>query len=186
MSRSARRRARALPGTEAAAKRAPFRLALLPLVSIGASAALLAAAWTTSWAPGERAEAARPTSFTLEIPAGRQGAINNWERFFICYDLLDPRIVDLTLRANLRATGTLDFPGARVEVALPPTEPQDETSAGGANEDELIAVRQSVLDSAVPARMNAVRAQCGIAAPPPAPAPAGNESRAVDSAATTR
>jgi len=133
---------------------------LLP-AAVGLSAiALLAAAWTTSWAPGEGQAAEPPTSFTLEIPAAQQRTINSWERFFICYDLLDPQIVDLTLRANQSATGSLDFPGERVEVQLPGPQAGDAAHTAAGDEDELIRARQSVLDSAVPARMAQVRQQC--------------------------
>lgn len=154
MSRRTRRAARA--GITSSAPRMP----LLP-GAVGLSAiALLAAAWTTSWAPGDGRGAEPPTAFTVEIPAARQRAINSWERFFICYDLLDPQIVDLTLRANQRATGSLDFPGERVEVQLPGAQAQDAAPTPAGGEDELIRARQSVLDSAVPARMAQVRQQC--------------------------
>lgn len=154
MSRRTRRAARARMPTR------PPRMSLLP-AAVGLSAvALLATAWTTSWAPGTGRAADPPTSFTLEIPAAQQRVITSWERFFICYDLLDPQIVDLTLRANQRATGSLDFPGERVEVQLPgpQADGSSQTAAGG--EDELIRARQSVLDSAVPARMAQIRQQC--------------------------
>ncbi|MFN3726686.1 MAG: hypothetical protein ACK4SZ_10310 [Allosphingosinicella sp.] len=154
MSRRARRAARA--GTAARAPRMP----LLPAAVALSAVAVLAAAWTTSWAPGEGRAAEPPTSFTLEIPAAQQRMINSWERFFICYDLLDPQIVDLTLRANQRATGSLDFPGERVEVQLPGAPAEDAAAPPAGGEDELIRTRQSVLDSAVPARMAQIRQQC--------------------------
>lgn len=154
MTRRTRRAARA-----GIAPRAP-RMSLLP-AAVGISViALLATAWTTSWNPGPGRAGAPPTSFTVDIPAAQQRSVNSWERFFICYDLLDPQIVDLTLRANQRATGSLDFPGERVEVALPAPEPEDGASPPAGGEDDLIRVRQSVLESAVPARMAQVRQQC--------------------------
>ena len=154
MSRRARRADRA--GIAAPAPRMP----LLP-AAVGLSAiALLATAWMTSWAPGAGRAADPPTSFTLEIPAAQQRVITNWERFFICYDLLDPQIVDLTLRANQRATGSLDFPGERVEVQLPGPQADEAAPTPAGGEDELIRARQSVLDSAVPARMAQIRQQC--------------------------
>lgn len=154
MSRRARRAARV-----GIATRAP-RMPLLP-AAVGLSAiALLATAWTTSWAPGAGSAAEPPTSFTMEIPAAQQRVINSWERFFICYDLLDPQIVDLTLRANQRATGTFDFPGERVEVQLPGPQGDDAAPTPAGGEDELIRARQAVLDSAVPARMAQIRQQC--------------------------
>ena len=154
MSRRSRRAARAGIATPAP------RMPLLP-VAVGLSAiALLAAAWMTSWAPGEGSAAEPPTSFTMEIPAAQQRTINSWERFFICYDLLDPQIVDLTLRANQRATGSLDFPGERVEVQLPGPQAEDAATTPAGGEDELIRARQSVLESAVPARMAQIRQQC--------------------------
>ncbi|MDB5667484.1 MAG: hypothetical protein JWL74_434 [Alphaproteobacteria bacterium] len=154
MSRRARRAARV-----GIAIRAP-RMPLLPAAVALSATALLVTAWTTSWAPGEGRAAEPPTSFTLEIPASQQRVINSWERFFICYDLLDPKIVDLTLRANQRATGTLDFPGERVEVQLPGPQSEDAAATPAGGEDELIRARQSVLDSAVPARMARIRQQC--------------------------
>lgn len=154
MTRRARRAARA-----GIATRAP-RMPLLPAAVALSAIALLAAAWVTSWAPGEGRAAEPPTSFTLEIPAAQQRVINSWERFFICYDLLDPQIVDLTLRANQSATGSLDFPGERVEVQLPGPQADASAATPAGGEDELIRARQSVLDSAVPTRMAQVRQQC--------------------------
>ncbi len=161
--RARRRRARAagLPAETSRARR-QLRLPLLPLLAIGLGLALLALAWTTRWTPGPPREAVDTTGFTLEIPADQQRVINSWERFFICHDLLDPAVVDLTLRANQRATGSLDFPGEKVLVELPsPTRARaTERPASGA-EDELIKVRSSVLNAAVPERLAAVRRQCG-------------------------
>ena len=114
------------PGTPPPPPNAPqastrrLRLPMLPLVAALLGLVLLAAAWTTRWTPGEPRVEDQAARFTVDIPADRQRVINNWERFFICYDLVgDPRIVDLTLRANQRATGTLDFPGEKVIVELP-------------------------------------------------------------------
>ncbi|HEY0115319.1 MAG TPA: hypothetical protein VGB54_06325 [Allosphingosinicella sp.] len=160
--RARRRRARAEALPETARPRRPLRLPLLPLVAAAAGLMLIVAAWTTSWSPGPPRAVDGATRFTLEIPQNQQNIINSWERFFICYDLLDPAVVDLTLRANQRATGSLDFPGERVEVELPaprPSEEAQERPAGGA-EDELIAARQAVLGAAVPARMAQIRQQC--------------------------
>lgn len=161
--RARRRRARAagLPADTRSA-RIGGRLPFLPLVAAALGVALLAFAWTTRWPPGPPDEQAQTSSFTLEIPAGQQRVINSWERFFICYDLLDPAVVDLTLRANQRATGTLDFPGDKVVIALPsPTRTgvDAERPASGA-EDELIAARRAILDTAVPERLAALRRQC--------------------------
>ena len=154
MSRRARRAVRARMPTR------PPRVSMLP-AAVGLSAiALIATAWTTSWAPGAGRAADPPTSFTLQIPAAQQRVITSWERFFICYDLLDPQIVDLTLRANQRATGSLDFPGERVEVQLPGPQADEAAPTPAGGEDELIRARQSVLDSAVPARMAQIRQQC--------------------------
>ena len=155
MSRRARRAARA-----GIVPRAEPRMALLPASVLISSLALLALAWTTSWAPGPGRPVTAPTRFTMDISPAQQRVINSWERFFICYDLLDPAIVDLTLRANQRATGSLDFPGERVEVELPASDRQSGEAGPVAPEDELIRVRQSVLGSAVPARMAQIRQQC--------------------------
>jgi len=161
--RARRRRARAagLPAETRGARR-QLRLPLLPLLALGLGLALLALAWTTRWTPGPPREEADTTGFTLEIPADQQRVINSWERFFICHDLLDPAVVDLTLRANQRATGSLDFPGDKVLVELPsPTRAADTERPASGAEDELIAVRSSVLNAAVPERLAAVRRQCG-------------------------
>jgi len=160
--RARRRRARAaaLPAeTRAARPRRP--LPPLPLLAGGAGLLLLVTAWTTRWTPGPPREAPPAARFTLEIPPGQQRIINSWERFFICYDLLDPAVIDLTLRANQRATGTLDFPREKVEVAVPSAQAdaESERPESGA-EDELIAVRRAVLGAAVPERLAAIRAQC--------------------------
>ena len=160
--RARRRRARAagLPEEVRAARKRP-RLPLLPLLAAALGLALLAMAWTTRWTPGPPREQAQTTSFTLEIPLGQQRVINSWERFFICHDLLDPAVVDLTLRANQRATGSLDFPGEKVVVALPsPSRTADTERPVSGAEDELIAVRSSVLNAAIPERLAAVRQQC--------------------------
>jgi len=154
VSRRARRAARAGIATQAP------RMPLLPAAVALSAIALLATAWTTSWAPGAGRAAEPPASFTLKIPAAQQRTINSWERFFICYDLLDPQIVDLTLRANQRATGSLDFPGERVEVQLPGSQADEGSAAPAGGEEELIRTRQSVLESAVPARMAQIRQQC--------------------------
>jgi hypothetical protein len=163
--RARRRRARAagLPEEVRAARRMPGlpRLPLLPLLAAGFGLALLAMAWTTRWHPGAPREQAQTTSFTLEIPANQKRVINSWERFFICHDLLDPAVVDLTLRANQRATGSLDFPGEKVVVELPsPSRAADTDRPVTGAEDELIAVRGSVLNAAVPERLATVRQQC--------------------------
>ena len=161
--RSRRRRARAeaAPAPSGTRRRRPIRLPLLPMLSAAAALLLLGAAWTTSWAPGPSRATTSNSRFTLEIPASQQRVINSWERFFICYDLLDPNVIDLTLRANQRATGTLDFPGEKVEVELPsPASGAEGQAAATGAEEELIAVRQSVLGSAVPERLAQVRQQC--------------------------
>lgn len=145
--------------TTGAPRRSP-RVPLLPIAVLGSAAVLLATAWTTGREPGAVRPAPERSRFALDLPPEQQAAINSWERFFICYDLLDARIIDLTLRANQSATGSLDFPGARVEVELPAAD-AGQLGAGGAGEDELIAIRRNVLDAAVPARMAQVRQQCG-------------------------
>ena len=159
--RSRRRRARGEGLPVESKPRAALRLPLLPMVAGAAGLLLLGAAWTTRWTPGEPREAETSTRFTVEIAQDQQRVINSWERFFICYDLLDPAVVDLTLRANQRATGSLDFPGERIEVELPsgraPDEQQRPTSGA---EDEIIAVRHAVLNAAVPERMAQIRQQC--------------------------
>lgn len=161
--RSRRRRARAeaLP-LESTAPRTKRRLPPLPILAAITGLALLAVAWTTRWQPGAPAAVGDATRFTLDIPADRQRVINSWPRFFVCYDLLDPAVVDLTLRANQRATGTLDFPVEKVIVELPATSARGESErpASGA-EEELIEVRRSVLDTAVPERLAALRRECG-------------------------
>lgn len=161
--RARRRRARAagLPEeTRSAGQR--LNLPLLPVLAAALGVALLALAWTTRWTPGPPREEVDTTGFTLEIPADQQRVINSWERFFICHDLLDPAVVDLTLRANQRATGTLDFPGEKVLVELPsPTRTANAERPTSGAEDELIAVRSSVLNAAVPERLAGVRRQCG-------------------------
>ena len=161
--RARRRRARAagLPA-ETRSARSRLRLPVLPLLALALGLALLALAWTTRWTPGPPREEADTAGFTLDIPADQQRVINSWERFFICHDLLDPAVVDLTLRANQRATGSLDFPGDKVLVELPsPTRAGARDRPASGAEDELIAVRSSVLNAAVPERLAAVRRQCG-------------------------
>ncbi len=154
------------PGTPPppSAPRPPGRRLRLPMLPVKAALlglALLAAAWTTRWTPGEPRAEDQAARFTVEIPADRQRVINTWERFFICYDLAgDPRIVDLTLRANQRATGTLDFPGEKVIVELPAANASAEALTSG-GEEELIAAKNAVLGAAVPERLAAVRQQCG-------------------------
>jgi hypothetical protein len=167
-SRRRRERAAALPAEVRDARSRPkLNLPLLPTLAAGAGLLLLGTAWTTRWSPGAPREAPHASRFTLQIPADQQRVINNWERFFICYDLLDPAVVDLTLRANQRATGTLDFPGDKVEVELPapraPGEAADPPASGA--EDELLAVRRSVLGAAVPERLAAIREQCARGTP---------------------
>jgi len=160
--RSRRRRARAAALPADSRARRQINVPVLPAMAAGLGALLLLTAWTTRWTPGPPREAAATTQFTLEIPPDQQQVINSWERFFICHDLLDPAVVDLTLRANQRATGTLDFPGEKVLVELPSAgagQRDAERPAGGA-EDELIAVTRSVLGAAVPERLAAVRQQC--------------------------
>lgn len=138
-----------------------LKLPMLPVIAAILGLVLLAAAWTTRWTPGEPRAEDQAARFTVEIPAGRQRVINSWERFFICYDLAgDPRIVDLTLRANQRATGTLDFPGEKVIVELPAANASAEALSSG-GEEELIAAKNAVLGAAVPERMAAIRQQCG-------------------------
>lgn len=161
--RSRRRRARAEALPQETRPRRPLRLPLLPVLAAGTGLLLLGAAWTTRWSPGPPAGTDTRTRFTLDIPAGQQRVINSWELFFICYDLTDPAVVDLTLRANQQATGSLDFPGERVEVELPSpaaaAERQTRPESGA--EEELIAARQAVLNAAVPERLSQVRQQCG-------------------------
>jgi hypothetical protein len=159
--RARRRRARAEGLPQETRPRRSFRLPLLPAVAAGTGLLLLGTAWTTRWPPGEPREIDTAARFTMEIPQAQQRVINSWERFFICYDLLDPAVIDLTLRANQRVTGSLDFPGERVEVELPSgtaqaARPRPESGS----EDELIAARQTVLGSAVPERLAQVRQQC--------------------------
>ena len=138
-----------------------LKLPTLPLVAALLGLVLLAAAWTTRWTPGEPRARDQAARFTVDIPADRQRVINNWERFFICYDLVgDPRIVDLTLRANQRATGTLDFPVEKVIVELPSANASAEPLSSG-GEEELVATKNAVLGAAVPERMAAIRQQCG-------------------------
>ncbi len=138
-----------------------LKLPMLPVIAATLGLVLLAAAWTTRWTPGEPRAEDQAARFTVEIPADRQRVINSWERFFICYDLAsDPRIVDLTLRANQRATGNLDFPGEKVIVELPAADARAEALSSG-GEEELIAAKNAVLGAAVPERMAAVRQQCG-------------------------
>ncbi len=160
--RARRRRARAagLPA-ETKRGRAQLRLPLLPLLAAGLGLALLTLAWTTRWTPGPPREAVETTGFTLEIPTDQQRVISSWDRFFICYDLLDPAVVDLTLRANQRATGSLEFPGEKILVELPsPRRNADAERPASGAEDELIAVRSRVLGAAVPERLAAIRQQC--------------------------
>lgn len=165
-SRAQRRRertARVAPTARPARTRLPG-VPALPLIAAGAGAALLAVAWTTTWAPGPGEDPDAQNGFTLEIPEPQQAAITSWERFFICYDLLDPVIIDLTLRGAQRAQGSLEFPtGGRVQVVLPAPEGAEDAAAGraAAGEDELIAARQAILGAAVPGRMAQIRQQCG-------------------------
>ncbi len=159
--RARRRRARAEGLPQETRPRRTFRVPLLPAVAAGAGLLLLGTAWTTRWSPGEPREADTATRFTMEIPQDQQRVINSWERFFICYDLLDPAVVDLTFRANQRISGSLEFPGERVEVELPSgTARQAEAPPESGAEDELIAARQAVLSLAVPERLAQVRRQC--------------------------
>lgn len=138
-----------------------LRLPALPLLAGALGLVLLGAAWTTRWTPGEPRAAEQSASFTIDIPADRQRVINRWERFFICYDLAgDPRIVDLTLRANQRATGNLDFPAEKVIVELPASGADAVQPMSSGGEEELIAVKNAVLGAAVPERMAAIRGQC--------------------------
>lgn len=160
--RARRRRARAEGLPVESKPRRPLRLPLLPVIAGVSGLLLLGTAWTTRWTPGEPRETETAARFTLEIPQDQQRVINSWERFFICYDLLDPAVVDLTLRANQRATGSLDFPGERVEVELPSGDASEEQQRpAGGGEEELITARQAVLNAAVPERMAQVRQQCG-------------------------
>lgn len=138
-----------------------LRLPLLPTIAAAAGLVLLAAAWTTRLPPGPPREAEQAARFTVDIPADRLRVINSWERFFICYDLTDPAIVDLTLRANQRATGNLDFPGEKVIVELPSPVTAASPPPASAAEDELITAKNAVLGAALPERMASVRAQCG-------------------------
>jgi hypothetical protein len=138
-----------------------LRLPLLPTLAAAAGLTLLATAWTTRLPPGPPREAEKAARFTLDIPADRLRVINSWERFFICYDLTDPAIVDLTLRANQRATGNLDFPGEKVIVELPGPTTGASPPPASAAEEELIAAKNAVLGAALPERMASVRAQCG-------------------------
>lgn len=152
---------KAAPPTRGGPRR-PLRLPMLPLVAALIGLLLLGIAWTTRWSPGAPAAIEQATRFTLDIPADRQRVIDSWERFFICYDLTDPAIVDLTLRANQRATGTLDFPREKVIVELPAPGANTETARPAeGSEDDLIAARNAVLGAAVPERLAAVRRQCG-------------------------
>lgn len=174
-SRARRARAGTAPPAESAApvagvappapaSRPPFRLRLplLPLLAAAIGAALLLVAWSTRWTPGAPAAVAQATRFTLAIPADRQRVIDSWERFFICYELTDPAIVDLTLRANQRATGSLDFPREQVIVELPASgAPAAAERPAAGDEDALLAARNAVLGAAVPERLAAVRRQCG-------------------------
>lgn len=143
------------PADGATAKR---RLALptLPLLAVGLGLMLLAAAWTTRWQPGPPREAEQATRVTLEIPADRQRVINNWERFFACYDLRDPAVIELTLRANQRANGSLDFPGERVLVEFPSAEAKAPPAAASSSEEELVALIRSIQEAAPD------RTQCGV------------------------
>jgi hypothetical protein len=160
--RARRRRARAEGLPVETAPRRKLRLPLLPMLAGGTGLLLIATAWTTRWTPGPPRETETAARFTLEIPQDQQRVINSWERFFICYDLLDPAVVDLTLRVNQRATGSLDFPGERVEVELPSAASANEQQRPDSGaEDELIAARQAVLGAAVPERLAQVRQQCG-------------------------
>lgn len=148
------------PGAPPAPSRR-LKLPMLPLVAALLGLVLLAAAWTTRWTPGEPRAEDQAARFTVDIPADRQRVINNWERFFICYDLVgDPRIVDLTLRANQRATGTLDFPVEKVIVELPAATGTAAEALSSGGEEELVAVKNAVLGAAVPERLAAVRQQC--------------------------
>lgn len=142
--------------------RAPRRrlnLPLLPILAGTLGLALLATAWTTRWPPGPPAEADQATRFTLEIPANRQNVINSWETFFVCYDLLDPAIVELTLRANQRATGSVDFPREKVVVELPSAAGTANRAAPSSAEEELVQLRRSILDARAE-RLGAIQRQC--------------------------
>ncbi len=156
-----RNRAAALPDATRETSAPVLRVPLLPALAGAAGLILLFAAWTTRWSPGAPREAEQTTRFELEIPADRQRVINSWERFFVCYDLLDPAVVDLTLRANQRASGTLDFPREKVIVELPAPNATAavERPPEGA-EEELIEVRRSLLGAAVPERLAAIQRQC--------------------------
>lgn len=138
-----------------------LRLPLLPTIAAACGLTLLAAAWTTRLPPGPPREAEQAARFTLDIPADRLRVINSWELFFICYDLTDPAIVDLTLRANQRATGNLDFPGEKVIVELPSPATAATPPPASAAEEELIAAKNAILSAAVPERLASVRQQCG-------------------------
>ena len=158
-----RERSAPATGAPAVARRTPGAprrpLPLLPILASALGLALLTAAWTTRWPPGPPSEAEQATRFTLEIPADRQRVINNWESFFVCYDLRDPSVIELTLRANQRVTGTLDFPREQVVVELPAAGPTPRPPASSA-EEELIALRRTILDAA-PERLSAIQRQCG-------------------------
>jgi hypothetical protein len=164
-SRRRRERAEALPATSTAARRAR-RVPSLPVLAAASGVALLGAAWMTRSAPGAaRESAAAANHFTVQIPADQQRVINSWQRFFICYDLTDPYVIDLTLRANQRATGSLDFPGEKVEVELPAPGAAGAAPASSGAEDELIAVRQSVVGTIAQGLAQAWQQCAGATAP---------------------
>lgn len=176
--RRRRARAEALPETPAAARVPARRLPTLPLVAGAAGLALIGTAWTTRLAPGPaRASTETAARFTVEIVPDQQRIINSWQRFFICYDLVDTNIIDSTLRANLRATGSLQFPGDKVEVELPAAGAARRATGSGGAEDELNQVRQSVID-AVTRDASAPREQCAGGVPVPAARPARTPDRA--------
>lgn len=127
----------------------------LPLLAGGAGLVLLAAAWTTRWPPGPPREADQSTQVTLEIPADRQRAISTWERFFACYDLRDPAIIELTLRANQRVNGSLDFPGERVIVEFPSAAAKAPPASASSAEEELVDLIRRIQDA------TPNREQCG-------------------------
>jgi len=148
----------AAPGTPRAPGTLRRPLPLLPILAAALGIGLLVMAWTTRWPPGPPREAEQATRFTLEIPADRQRVINNWESFFVCYDLRDPTVIELTLRANQRARGNLEFPGEQVVVELPTVSAAAQPPESSA-EEELIALRRTILDAA-PERLSAIQRQC--------------------------
>jgi hypothetical protein len=123
------------------------RRPVLPLLAGGLGLALLATAWTTRWPPGPPREAEEATRVTIEIPAARQRAINSWERFFACYDLRDPAVIDLTLRVNQRANGNLDFPGEKVLVEFPSAATTAPRPSASSAEEELVGLSRRIQDA---------------------------------------